>query len=99
MYKKITPEEVAKRIESGKEINVIDVREKEEVEQGMIPGATHIPLGDLPNQYTRLDNNKEYILVCRSGKRSGKACEFLSEKSMNVKNMTGGMLAWEKERK
>ena len=42
-----------------------------------------------------LDKSKEYIMVCRSGGRSGRASQFLESYGYNVINMTGGMLAWE----
>jgi rhodanese-related sulfurtransferase len=41
-----------------------------------------------------LDKNKEYILVCRSGGRSGRAAELLEKHGYCVVNMNGGMLAW-----
>jgi len=46
-----------------------------------------------------LDKTIEYIMVCRSGARSGRATQFLKEYGFNVMNMTGGMLAWEGETK
>ena len=44
-----------------------------------------------------LDKSKEYIMVCRSGGRSGQATMFLESQGYNVINMNGGMLAWEGE--
>ncbi|MFX3623678.1 MAG: rhodanese-like domain-containing protein [Ectobacillus sp.] len=95
--KTISTAELAKLLNEGKQLNIIDVREYEEVEEGMIPTAKHIPLGDLPVKYTELNKEEEYIMVCRSGARSGRACEFLSEKGFKVVNMVGGMLLWEEE--
>ncbi|EOR23198.1 rhodanese-like protein [Niallia nealsonii AAU1] len=46
-----------------------------------------------------LDKSKEYIMVCRSGARSGQASQFLEDHGFKVINMTGGMLAWEGETK
>ncbi|MCD5322446.1 MULTISPECIES: rhodanese-like domain-containing protein [Pontibacillus] len=93
--KNITPEEVRKKVEGGENINIVDVREPEEVEEGKIPGAKHIPLGSLDERKDELDKDKEYVMVCRSGGRSGKATAFLEENGYNVINMDGGMLAWE----
>lgn len=42
-----------------------------------------------------LEKSKEYIVVCRSGARSGRASQFLENQGYNVMNMTGGMLSWE----
>ncbi len=93
----ITPKEVEKLLKEGKQLNIIDVRELEEVEEGMIPTAKHIPLGELPVQYKELDDKKDYILVCRSGSRGARACQFLMQHGFSVMNMDGGMLNWEAE--
>ncbi|MEF3303923.1 rhodanese-like domain-containing protein [Paenibacillus sp. GYB003] len=93
----IEPSEVKRRIENGERLNVVDVREDEEVAAGIIPGAKHIPLGQLPDRYGEIERTDEIVLVCRSGARSGRACDYLQSLGFaGVKNMTGGMLAWEK---
>lgn len=98
--KMITPEEVQKRLENGEDLHLIDVREDDEVAQGMIPQATHIRMSEIPEHLDELDKDKEYIIVCRSGGRSGKVTDFLTEKGYErATNMTGGMLAWEGEQK
>ncbi|MDG4656017.1 rhodanese-like domain-containing protein [Ectobacillus antri] len=96
MYKEITPNEV-EQLRLEKKLSIIDVREDEEVAQGKIPGAAHIPLGELEQRLTEIDKEQEHIMVCRSGARSGRASAFLTEKGYKVKNMSGGMLAWEGE--
>lgn len=93
----ITTQEVEERLRNGEKLNLIDVREVDEVAQGKIAGIQHIALGTLPERTHELDRNKEYIMVCRSGARSERACEFLQAQGFNVKNMVGGMLAWQGE--
>ncbi|MGM9926041.1 MAG: rhodanese-like domain-containing protein [Bacillus sp. (in: firmicutes)] len=93
--KEISPKEVETLLNEGKNINLIDVREVDEVEAGHIPSAVNIPLGLLEFRMHELDKSKEYIMVCRSGGRSGRATQFLENQGYNVINMTGGMLAWE----
>ncbi|MBW8349275.1 rhodanese-like domain-containing protein [Bacillus sp. IITD106] len=95
LIKSITPEEVQKQLEEGKTLNLIDVREDEEVAEGMIPEAVHIKMGDIPENLDKLDPNLEYIIICRSGGRSGRVCEYLFDQGYNVCNMVGGMLKWE----
>jgi rhodanese-related sulfurtransferase len=92
--KEITPAETAERMED-EQVEVIDVREDEEVAQGMIQDALHIPLGDIPEAAEKLDKEKEYILVCRSGRRSLNAAKYLEEQGFKALNMSGGMLKWE----
>jgi rhodanese-related sulfurtransferase len=93
--REITPKEVELIVNEGTPDNIIDVRETDEVAQGKIPGAVNIPLGLVEFRMNELDKSKEYIMVCRSGGRSGQACQFLESQGYNVINMTGGMLAWE----
>lgn len=93
--KEITAQELKQKLEADENINIIDVREDEEVAAGKIPQANHIPLGEVPNRVNELDKNQHYYLVCRSGGRSGQACSFLSQNGYNVTNVDGGMLGWE----
>jgi len=91
----ITPDEVAVRLNKEEVLHIIDVRETTEVAEGKIPGAVNIPLGLLEFRKQDLDKKKEYVVVCRSGGRSGQAAQFLFEQGFMVKNMKGGMLAWD----
>ena len=92
--KEITAVELEKLLNEGKTVNLIDVRETDEVATGKIPGAVNIPLGLIEFRLQDLDKSKEYVLVCRSGGRSGRATEFLESRGFHVTNMTGGMLSW-----
>ncbi|MFC4558582.1 rhodanese-like domain-containing protein [Virgibacillus kekensis] len=94
---KVSPQDVERIIKEDNDIEVIDVREDEEVEAGKIPGAKHIPLAEIPESVSKLDKDKEYILVCRSGRRSMNAALYLDEYGYKVSNMTGGMLEWDGE--
>lgn len=97
--KKLSTSEVEMLLNEGKSVNIIDVREVEEVKEGMIPGAIHIPLGLLEFRLHELDKEKDYIMVCRSGGRSARAYELLESRGYTVTNMTGGMLDWNGETK
>lgn len=93
--KQMTAKEVETLLNEGKTLNIIDVREVDEVAAGKIPGAENIPLGLVEFRMHELDKSKEYIMVCRSGGRSGRATHFLESYGFNVINMAGGMLTWE----
>jgi len=95
--KEILAKEVQQALEQGQAINLIDVREVDEVELGHIPGIIHIPLGLLEFRMHELNKNESYVVVCRSGGRSGSATQFLESQGFNVSNMVGGMLAWNGE--
>ncbi|GAA0427939.1 rhodanese-like domain-containing protein [Lentibacillus halophilus] len=93
--KQIDMQALTEKIKNKEDVNVIDVREDDEVAQGKIPGAKHIPLGEIPDRLDEVDENKHYYMVCRSGGRSGKASEFLQKEGYDVTNVDGGMLAWD----
>lgn len=76
---------------------IVDVREHNEWQSGHIPGAKHIPLGQLGAHSTELLAVPEIIFVCRSGNRSATAAKTLgSAKHTNVSSLAGGMQAWER---
>lgn len=75
---------------------IIDVREPREFRQGHIPEATLIPLGTILSEEIKLPNDRDIILVCRTGRRSRRAAYALqSIGCMNVRILQGGMQAWE----
>ncbi|WP_423802362.1 rhodanese-like domain-containing protein [Neobacillus sp. SAB-20_R2A] len=93
--REMTAKEVENLLNQGKKLNIIDVREVDEVKAGKIPGAINMPLRLVEFRMHELDKTKEYIMVCRSGGRSGRGSQFLESYGFNVINMAGGMLAWE----
>mgnify|MGYP001953103064 CR=1 FL=1 len=91
----LTAKEVELLLRKGKRLIIINVREVEEVATEKIPGTINIPLGLLEIRMNELNKGKEYILVCRSGGRSGRAAQLLEYHGYNAINMAGGMLEWE----
>ncbi|ABK05211.1 rhodanese-related sulfurtransferase [Arthrobacter sp. PvP102] len=87
----ITVTEVEQRRASSQ---VLDVREDFEVAEGMIPGALHIPMGQLQARLSELDPGVHVIVVCRSGNRSARVADALSGAGFSADTMTGGMIAW-----
>lgn len=93
--KEITTAEMQQKLENGETLHMIDVREDDEVATGIIPGAIHIPLGEVPDRLEELDKTTPYVIICRSGGRSGRAAEFLEAQGYDATNMVGGMLDWQ----
>lgn len=92
----IEPQELKKRIESGEELKILDVREEWEYEEYNINGRL-IPLGNLPFELKQIENWKkdEIIVYCKSGVRSQQAKKFLESRGFdNVKNLLGGIDAY-----
>jgi rhodanese-related sulfurtransferase len=73
---------------------ILDVREDFEVADGMIPGALHIPMGDLQARLSELDPAVPIIAVCRSGNRSARVADALNSAGYTADTMAGGMTAW-----
>jgi molybdopterin/thiamine biosynthesis adenylyltransferase/rhodanese-related sulfurtransferase/molybdopterin converting factor small subunit len=91
----ISPLELKARMDAGTTPFILDVREPTEYQINRIPGSVLIPLGDLPKRFGELDPTAEIVTQCKSGVRSGKAAAFLRQQGFtNVKNLTGGILAW-----
>ncbi|ART77692.1 rhodanese-like domain-containing protein [Sutcliffiella horikoshii] len=93
----ISTDELKKKLDAGEELYLVDVREDEEIEMGKIKQAEHIRMGDIPENLDKLDKDKEYIVICRSGRRSENVCHYLQDQGYKVRNMVGGMLEWEGE--
>ena len=82
------------------EVQVVDVREREEYDGplGHIRGARLIPLSELPSRAGELAMDKPVVAVCRSGARSAQAVVLLSKAGFaDVANLAGGMLRWRAE--
>lgn len=80
-----------------KELFFVDVREESEFASlPKISYAVHIPLGSLEKRFSEIPIDRPVVFVCRSGGRSGRACEFaLAQGRKNMLNMEGGMIHWQ----
>jgi len=96
----ITVEELKRRLDAGEKLHIVDVREPHEKADFDIGGVL-IPLGQvLSMQIDEIEDlkDKEVIVYCRSGNRSGQACMFLDAMGFkNTRNLVGGMLAWQEK--
>lgn len=73
-------------------VELIDIREPYEYKTGTIKNAKNIPMGDLlsePKKYLKSD--KTYYIVCQSGARSARACNYLTKQGYDVVNVSGGV--------
>ncbi|NUU30147.1 rhodanese-like domain-containing protein [Arthrobacter sp. C9C5] len=90
----ITAQQLNQQLKNGSDAQIVDVREPAEVAAGMIAGARHIPLGELPARLGELDKTRPVVAVCRSGRRSAAAADQLAAAGFTAYTMTGGMLDW-----
>ena len=79
----------------NEQLSLVDVREVEEFQMLHLEGAQNLPLSQLADTYDQLDKDLLYYVICKSGMRSARACQFLAEKGYDVINVQGGMTAFE----
>jgi molybdopterin/thiamine biosynthesis adenylyltransferase/rhodanese-related sulfurtransferase/molybdopterin converting factor small subunit len=94
----ITVHDVARALEEGDEVTVLDVREPHEWEICHIDGARLVPLSELPGRMHELDPARSYYVHCKTGVRSAKAIDQLRQAGFaRLKNVRGGIKAWAEE--
>ena len=95
----ITPTELKQRLDKGDDIQIVDVREDNEVAIGRIPNSIHIPLGQVLNRMNEIDPSRETVVHCKMGGRSARAIEALKHSGFQGKlmNLKGGILRWSDE--
>jgi len=95
----ITPAELKQRLDNGDDIQIVDVREANEVAVARIPNSIHIPLGQILSHMKDLDPNRETVVHCKMGGRSARAIEALQRSGYQGKliNLKGGILRWSDE--
>lgn len=81
--------------DSNADFQLIDVREEKEFNICEIGGEL-IPMGEIPNHVDRIAKDKQVVVHCRSGKRSGDVINYLEQNHGfdNLYNLKGGILAW-----
>jgi len=95
MYNEITADELQQRLESGESINLIDVREWDEWEDGHIAQARLIPLSEFNARQDEVHEVEgQVVFICRSGARSGRVCEYMTRQGFEVINISDGNLGW-----
>jgi adenylyltransferase/sulfurtransferase len=93
----LTVKELKRRIDAGEDLYILDVREPYEYQIANLGGRL-IPQNDVPRRLAEIDPNREVIVHCRSGVRSQRIAEFLSQSGYpRVVNLAGGILAWADE--
>lgn len=75
---------------------ILDVRTPSEFNSGNIPGAINIDIMsyEFHDKIAELDKSKTYFIYCRSGNRSGQACNIMSDMGYKTYNLVGGIGAW-----
>lgn len=85
----LTPEETKKKFKE-KNVQLIDVRTSHEYETHHLKPFKNIPLANLPDKLHTLDKEKEVVLLCQSGMRSGQAAKLLKKHGFEKVSHVGG---------
>jgi rhodanese-related sulfurtransferase len=94
----VTPQQVHElQAQDDPSLFVLDVRSPEEFAAGHVPGAVNIPQDQVASRLAEIPKDKEVVLYCRSGRRSGLAAETLEANGYkNLRQLQGDMPGWEK---
>lgn len=92
----ITATELKQRLDNGEDIQIVDVREANEVAVARLPDSIHIPLAQVLNRMAEIDPARETVVHCKMGGRSARAIEALKRSGFtgNLLNLKGGITAW-----
>ncbi len=95
----ISATELKRRLDNGEDVQIIDVREANEVAVAKIPNSIYIPLAQVLNRISEIDAARETVVHCKMGGRSARAIEALKRSGFagNLLNLTGGITAWSNE--
>jgi molybdopterin/thiamine biosynthesis adenylyltransferase/rhodanese-related sulfurtransferase len=92
-----SPEEVNEKLEQGRRIELLDVRERDEAENGIVPGARQLGRAHFESRVEDVipDKDAEVVVYCQSGVRSAFAAKTLQELGYErVSSMAGGFSRW-----
>lgn len=92
----ITATELKQRLDNGEDIQIVDVREDNELAIAKLPNTIHIPLAQVVNRMAEIDPARETVVHCKGGVRSARAIEALQRSGFtgDLLNLTGGITAW-----
>lgn len=95
-----TMEEVKRELDAQKDIQLLDVREADEYQEGHIPGADHLALSELEEKAADIiAEGKPHYVYCRSGQRSRTAVKKLKAMGYDELYNIGGILHWHYDQK
>jgi len=88
----VTVDDLEAALQTG--ARLVDVREPHEYESGHVPGAVLVPLSTVPTSLDQFSTDGPTYVICRTGARSYRACEFLEGQGLEGINIEGGTMAW-----
>lgn len=102
MVDEVTPEEVKEKLDSGADVQIVDIRQPPEYDTGHIPGAINIPFQEFPHRVQEHEWGENIVVACPIGQSSIQAARLLEsfegvEAESSVASLAGGYEEWEYE--
>ena len=88
----ISVDELEEQLTEG--ARLVDVRQPYEFDEMRVSGAMLVPLATLPDNVDAFRGDGPVYVICKTGSRSARACEFLATQGVEAINVAGGTLAW-----
>jgi len=88
----ISVDELEEQLTEG--ARLIDVRQPYEFDEMRVSGAELVPLATVPDNVDAFRGDSPVYVICKTGARSARACEFLAAQGVEAINVAGGTLAW-----
>ncbi|HEV2858625.1 MAG TPA: rhodanese-like domain-containing protein [Solirubrobacterales bacterium] len=93
--REVSRDEARKMVEEGAQL--VDVRADHEWEAGRIAGAKHVPLPELPQRTSEIEQDRPVVVYCRGGNRSSMAAAALSDAGFEAVKLSEGIVGWDKD--
>lgn len=97
MFKQISAKDLKDKLVIGDDLILLDVRQSCEHDECHIPNSILIPLDELAERYTEIEEykEKEIVVYCKAGVRSRIACQILKERGFfKIFNLDNGVIGW-----
>lgn len=97
MIPEITPLELKEELAGSNPPRLLDVRETFELSIAKLDEDLHIPMGEFGSRMGDVNPDVDWVVICRSGNRSGHVTEYLVSQGFRARNLKGGLLAWARD--
>jgi len=93
--REVSREEARRMLDEGAQL--VDVRADHEWEAGRIAGAKHVPLPELPQRTSEIEQDRPVVVYCRGGNRSSMATAALTDAGYDAVKLTEGIVGWSED--